>query len=138
MLIDKLRDVRPKWVPDSLSAVEPGKVKSDFFDPESRFIKPFAPTLELPLERKDVTGKAQITPQTYALPTEGEISQIVRGTHPQSGGIALSVDEVVQTFLRMRNGKHGVEQKVREVCARCCVVEEDPDRHHCLRWKKKT
>jgi hypothetical protein len=37
----------------------------------------------------------------------------------------------------MRKGKHGVEHKVREVCARHCVVEKDPGQHQCLRWKDK-
>lgn len=123
-----------------MRAVDPDEVKRNFFDQESPYIKPFIPTLNFPLERpdaKNVFGKARITPFTYALPTEAEIERIVSGNHPQSGGVALSADEVVQRFISMRRGKRGVAEKVREVCARRCVVEEDPDRHHCLRWKQR-
>lgn len=133
VLIEKVRDARPQWSPDSLDDVDVQAVQNKFFDPNSQFIKPFAPTLELPAVH--TVNKAKINPQTYALPSEAEIEQIVRGTHLQSGGVALSVDEVVQKFVRMRQGKRGVEAKVREVCARRCEVDKSSGSHECLRWK---
>lgn len=71
----------------------------------------------------------------FALPTEEEIKQVVRGEHPRSGAYALTLEELVQTFQNMTKDKKGVEEKVREVATRKCEVFEDPGNHQCLRWK---
>ena len=130
VLIDKNRDTRPAWSPSELRDVDEVQTIKSFFDSTSPFLKN-SPKLDLPLERS-VDRAASMR---YALPTEFEIEMIVRGTHPQSGSVAYSLDDLIAKFLSMTGGKHGVAGKIREVAARKCEIAEDPDSHHCLRWK---
>ena len=69
----------------------------------------------------------------FALPSEEEIEQIVRGTHAQSSSMAYSLDDLINKFSSMTSQKHGVDDKIREVAARRCVVTED----RWLSWKSQ-
>lgn len=72
-------------------------------------------------------------PQTFGLPSEREIAQVVRGDHPQSGAFSLTVEELIEQLTTITGGKHGLESKVRDVVARRCQeIEEDGKRY--LKW----
>lgn len=128
VLIDKKRGVRPNWTPNTLREVSNDLVNK-FFNSESEYVKA-APQLDLP-----GSAAQKLEPTRFALPTELEIEQIVRGLHSQSGAVAYNLDNLIQRFRNMTGDKHGVEAKIREVVARRCVEVADPDNHRCLRWK---
>ena len=130
VLVEKVRNERPPWKPDSLTEVTE-EIVGRFFD-GSQYLQA-VPPLDLELD-SGKNGRQRDT-MKFALPTEKEIEQVVRGEHPQSGAYALTLDELVQIFRNMKNDKKGVEEKVREVAARKCEVLEDPGNHRCLRWK---
>lgn len=99
--------------------------------PKLAFANDAAAQASLPRTTLDTMG-----PMKYALPTEHEIGLFVRGEHPSNSDVGYNLEQLVERFVRSTGRKHGVEEKIREVAARRCVVVEDPDMHHCLRWKK--
>ncbi|EJD02197.1 3-hydroxyisobutyryl-CoA hydrolase [Fomitiporia mediterranea MF3/22] len=130
VLVEKVRNERPPWNPDSLSGVTDDIVKR-FFD-DSQYVRS-APALDI--SKQDETMEGKRDPMAFALPTEKEIRQLVRGEHLQSGAFALTLEELVEKFRNMKRNKHGVDEKVLEVAARKCEIIQDPENQRCLRWK---
>ncbi|KLO19153.1 3-hydroxyisobutyryl-coenzyme A hydrolase [Schizopora paradoxa] len=129
VLIDKIRDARPAWSPNTLEEINQTELIKSFFDSDSQFLNN-SPSLELPQERW-IGAQEHGGSMKFALPSEEEIERIVRGTHAQSSSMAYSLDDLINKFSRMMSQKHGVEDKIREVAARRCVVTED----RWLSWK---
>jgi 3-hydroxyisobutyryl-CoA hydrolase len=98
-----------------------------FFNPQSPFIAA-APNFQL-----DAADQAR-EPMKYGLPTEEEIMQVVKGTHPSSASTGMDFAQVVEQFKDLYTGKAGVSDKVSEVLTRKCKVVEDPDNFHHLSW----
>lgn len=126
VLIDKIRDARPAWSPNALEEISQTELIKAFFDSDSQFLVN-SPSLELTKER----GVGLQDSMKFALPSEREIEQIVRGSHAKSSSMAYSLDDLIKKFSIMTSRKHGVEDKIREVAARRCVVTED----RWLGWK---
>ena len=133
VLVERLRNAKPQWKPSELKDVDPRTIIANFFSPESPFVRQ-APKLEFQGNGTEASIE-RVGPMHYALPTEIDIEKMVRGTHPRSGGVAYNLDQLVEKFRHMTEGKFGVDRKIREVVARRCEIAEDPDNHHCLRWK---
>jgi len=133
VLIDKLRDGRPAWSPSALEEIDQTGLVKSFFDSDSQYLRD-SPRLELPTER-GVGVQEHGSSMKFALPSEQEIEQIVRGTHAKSSSVAYNLGDLIKKFVTMTSRKHGVEDKIREVAARRCVIVEDPDQYHSLRWK---
>lgn len=109
VLVDKIKG-RPKWSPDSLSGVSDEHITKTFFDPSSPYLTTspqlsFSKTLEKPWKN-------------YALPSEEEIGEVIRGTHPTSGELSLDLEEVQNHVARMRAGKGGLVSKLQDVLQR--------------------
>jgi 3-hydroxyisobutyryl-CoA hydrolase len=68
----------------------------------------------------------------FALPTESEIGEVVRGDHPTSGSFVVTFEEVIGRFEAMKEGKQGVRPKISEVVARRCDVDQLSG---ALKWK---
>lgn len=68
------------------------------------------------------------------LPSEDEIKAVVTGEVPSVGQYALNEKEVIDFFLRERDNKQGVEQKVAEVLQRKTKVISK-DEHDSLKWQ---
>lgn len=100
----------------------------DSSDIEQRFFNKYtpelgtAPALTVPEELQKVQP---IHPMRHALPTEEEIGKMVDGSHPSSGGTAVTRRELYKKFDILRKNKHGLHEKIREVLARKCTEEED-------------
>ena len=94
-----------------------------FFDPESPYLKGL-PQLDIPSTFEPVTGSRHLK---YALPTEDEIGEAVRGSHANASGMGATAEEIVQLFERLRPGKNGVREKVEEVLRRKCTLVDNAD-----------
>lgn len=121
VLVEKSR-ARPAWSPSTLSEVSKDTV-SLFFDPESPYLKGL-PQLDIPSTFEPVTGSRHLK---YALPTEDEIGEAVRGSHANASGMGATAEEIVQLFERLRPGKNGVREKVEEVLRRKCTLVDNAD-----------
>jgi 3-hydroxyisobutyryl-CoA hydrolase len=84
-----------------------------FFSPESPYLAN-APALSVPEHLANVTP----TPMKYALPSEEEISRIIRA----SGNEGITFAELLNHFKSQRQGKMGIEEKITEVTQRKCHV----------------
>ncbi|KAI9313716.1 ClpP/crotonase-like domain-containing protein [Dichotomocladium elegans] len=114
---------KASWQPSALSDVNNAKLKQEYFDSPSPL------RLEL-LNRKDF----KLYPhRKYMLPSEDDVKRVVTGETADVGIYALSHDEIVQYFLRDRNGKQGVKAKVLDVLKRKThFIEKDESKS--LKW----
>ncbi|THH19469.1 hypothetical protein EW146_g1698 [Bondarzewia mesenterica] len=124
VLIDKIK-TRPAWSPSDLTAVSISTLESQLFQPS-------AANLHLP-ERLQAEHDSPSHFLRFALPSEEEIGKAVIGDHKSSGGSALTLDELVTKFEKLRRGKHGVAEKVNEVVKRRCTFQDKEGKY--LRWK---
>lgn len=127
VLVEKKREERPAWSPTTVAEVTDSIVKQ-FFD-GSQLVSA-APKLDIEDESSPLGRRRS---QTFGLPSEEEIAQVVSGAHPQSGAFSLTLDELVEQLIVITGGKHGVEAKVREVAARRCKKIEENGRQY-LKW----
>ncbi|KAJ8655651.1 hypothetical protein O0I10_008740 [Lichtheimia ornata] len=114
---------KASWQPSQLSDVKLDKIKQEYFD------APSPQHLQL-LTRKDYKRYPH---RKYMLPSEDDIKRVVTGEAADVGLYALSFDEVVQYFLRERNGKQGVAAKVLDVLTRKTDFVEDGESTS-LKW----
>lgn len=115
---------KANWQPASLAEVDDARIKFQYFDSASK--------LRLNLDgRKDYK---EYPHRKYMLPSEEEIKAVVTGEVPSVGQYALNEKEVVDFFLRERNNKQGVQQKVTEVLQRKTKVISK-DEHDSLKWQ---
>lgn len=128
IVIRKDRENRPAWSPSTLSEVSQELV-DQFFAPS--IYTDNAPELEL--QNKEIDEHHSIS-MKYALPSESEVEQMVRGTHAQSGALANNVADIIEIFNTRTGNKHGVEDKILEIVARRCEVVDDPDGYRALTW----
>ncbi|KAF8651425.1 hypothetical protein AX16_004727 [Volvariella volvacea WC 439] len=130
LLVSKTSN-RPQWSPNTLEEVT-DEIVSRFFDKSSPFLKN-VPALEFP---ESVLKQQLSPPMRYALPTEEEIGQVVRGSHSSGGSMGLQLDELVGKFADLRPGKLGVREKVLEVAKRRCEIVDNADGNFVwLKWK---
>lgn len=71
----------------------------------------------------------------YALPSQESIMLYVTQDTPDSGGLAVTRDQVLQHFEQQKKGKGGVRDKVIEVLDRMCKEEAAEDGKGWLVWK---
>lgn len=130
VLVDKIK-TRPAWSPETLDAIPYKRVIESFFDPESPFLSK-RPKLSLTIDEHQTASE---NPMKYALPSEREIEDVIRGNHSTSSGMGHSLDALIAKFDGLRSSKRGVEEKIREVTSRRCTVVMSPDGYHELRWR---
>jgi 3-hydroxyisobutyryl-CoA hydrolase len=136
VLVEKSKDT-PAWSPARLDAIDDEHLIKRFFSPESPHLRT-KPTLKAPAPPAAPAAQpahAHARTARFALPSEEEIGALVRGAHASSGGVALTLDELVLRAQGAANGKHGVAEKVREVAARRTTTERGPDGREYLVWK---
>ncbi|KAK4058829.1 3-hydroxyisobutyryl-CoA hydrolase [Microbotryomycetes sp. JL221] len=124
-LIEKKRDSRPPWSPATLEEVTDQHITKIFFSIPPPFSNP--PLGHLQFRHEQQVGRGAYTQYPHAkfsLPSENDIRDVVTGEAKGSGKYALKVEEVVKAVVKRWNNKVGTEQKVREVLARRCHVEE--------------
>ncbi|KAL9124577.1 MAG: hypothetical protein Q9217_006106 [Psora testacea] len=100
----------PVWNPPSLEGVSDRDIDEMF--------KPTPGEQRLQLLNLGRGGGYMQYPYQMGLPRETDIEQFIRQggkTHPQ----------VLKHFLKQKNQRVGVQEKVEEVLARCCVVDDD-------------
>lgn len=97
-----------KWQPAKIQDVDQTSIKATYFD------APSAERLQL-WSNKDYK---QYPHRKYMLPTEEDVKRVVTGEAADAGSYALNREEVVEYFLRERNGKQGVKNKVLEILNR--------------------
>jgi 3-hydroxyisobutyryl-CoA hydrolase len=113
---------RAAWSPDSLQAISDQEIEDKFFsEDKSPFLKGL-PQLSVP-DFLDPSGARH--PGRFALPSEKEIEKAVVGDHESSGDMAITLDELVENFARLRPGKVGVSEKILEVVNRRCRATEN-------------
>jgi 3-hydroxyisobutyryl-CoA hydrolase len=134
VLIDKTHSKegqRPSWNPATLAEVTDDLVDR-FFEPSSPFLAS-TPELEVP---SSLANTLPSHPSRFALPTEQEIGEVVRGVHKSGGNTSIRLNELVTRFQQLRPGKMGVKEKVLEVAKRRCGVEDNADGNAVwLKWK---
>ncbi|XP_006458002.1 hypothetical protein AGABI2DRAFT_133832 [Agaricus bisporus var. bisporus H97] len=124
---------RPPWAPATLAEVTEDLVDR-FFNPTSPFLAS-TPELEIP---SSLANTLPNPPSKFALPTEQEIGEVVRGSHSSGGNTGIRLNELVARFQSLRPGKMGVKEKVLEVAARRCGVEDNADGNTVwLKWKRE-
>lgn len=74
-------------------------------------------------------------PMRYALPLQESIRLHVTQDTPDSGGLAVTRDQVLQHFEQETRSKGGVRDKVSEVLDRMCEEEVGEDGKGWLMWK---
>jgi len=121
VLIDKSKS-RPAWSPSTLAEASQSQIISTFFDHSSPHVSN-APRLQTS------RTSAQINLSYYALPSESEIRALIMSDN--GGENALTTEEAIERFERMKKGKRGVRAKVEEVIARQCEKFQG----EYLRWK---
>ncbi|KAG2225376.1 hypothetical protein INT45_005620 [Circinella minor] len=114
---------KPNWQPSAITDIKFDKIKEEYFD------SPSPERLEL-LTTKDYK---QYPHRKYMLPSEDDVKRVVTGEAADVGNYALSREEVVQYFLRDRNGKQGVKNKVLDVLERKTHILEN-DETKSLKW----
>lgn len=121
MLVDKAKDA-PKWYPSHLKDVHKNEVIGAYFTTTERT----SGKLNIRNEKKPAFDFSN-----FALPTEREIEDYVRGSHPASGANAVKRTEVLSFFKSKDHTKQGIADKVTEVLDRCAVEEKGGY----LKWK---
>ncbi|TIA89538.1 hypothetical protein E3P99_01992 [Wallemia hederae] len=121
VLVDKTKTV-PKWYPGTLKDVHKSEVIGAYFTTTERT----SGKLDIRNEKKPLVGFFE-----FALPTEREIEEYVRGSHPASGANAVKRKEVLSFFKSKDSAKQGVAEKVAEVLDRCTTEEKGGF----LKWK---
>jgi len=131
VLIEKTRE-RPAWSPGTLEEISDAEILQKFFSTDSPYLSS-APKLTVPEHLSAVKDR---NPMRYTLPTEKEISNMVRGSHVSSGKAGIKMEELVSKFEDLRHGKHGVKEKVIEVAQRKCEIVDNADGNfQWLKWK---
>jgi 3-hydroxyisobutyryl-CoA hydrolase len=131
LLIEKKKE-QPVWSPSALEEIPDSKILSDFFSDQSPFLSSTpqftVPDFLLPAKESD--------PMRYALPTEGQIGDLVRGSHVTSGSTGITLEELISKLETLRNGKMGIKEKVTEVVGRKCkIVDNNDGNYQWLSWK---
>ncbi|EPQ29517.1 uncharacterized protein PFL1_02736 [Pseudozyma flocculosa PF-1] len=122
-----------KWDPPSLEQVSDTQIRAQFFadvaTAERAGLKMKVPELErvpkLPEERKarqarDAVlrgrgpGRWEPTFNVFALPSEAEVESLREGSHPASGAVASSDDELLDCIKRHKNQMVGIDVKLRD------------------------
>ena len=121
---------RLAWLPSTLKEIPLTKVWSQFYDPESPFLKGVPETTF----SKDEMLAVKTDPMRFALPSEAEIGQLVRGDHASSSSTAFTLDELIERSEHLWR-KAGVAEKVKDVVQRRCesVPRSGMEEAH-LRW----
>ncbi|KAF9923815.1 hypothetical protein FBU30_006127 [Linnemannia zychae] len=118
LLIEKT--LNPKWQPATIEEVDREQILGQYFRNQ-------APKA-LSLSNSQTYRQYPYT--RYALPSEEEIRQIVRGESQGSGPLQLTADEVADVCVKKSGGKIGVREKVMEVLSR--KVTKGPEGE--LKW----
>ena len=113
LLIDKPRRA-PVWTPPTLKAVSPDAIRS-FFPPPSELRTAW---LERPDGSTDPAAPSDAVLADIGLPRESRIDHVVRDLGPTA-----TTDDIVQHFLRGRQGTQGVREKVEEYLRRMRAEE---------------
>ncbi|KAJ7572054.1 3-hydroxyisobutyryl-coenzyme A hydrolase isoform 1 [Mycena floridula] len=125
VLIEKSKD-RALWNPSTYSEVT-DEIVARFFD-SSEYLA-HAPVLDLP-------GHKELLGNTFGLPTQQQIKEVIQGVPPLGGSMGMTFDELLQVFDEHYQGKLGVTKKVTEVVARRCDVVDNSDGNFVwLRWR---
>ncbi|KAF7726241.1 hypothetical protein EC973_008951 [Apophysomyces ossiformis] len=111
------------WNPATLQEVKQQHIRADYFESPS----------PLRLELPSVKDYKQYPYRKYMLPSEEDIKRVVTGDATDVGNFALNREQVIEYFMRDRNGKQGVPQKVSEVLDRKTQVI-DKDNGKSLKW----
>lgn len=119
ILIDKNRVDRAPWFPATLEEVNVADLKKIFFSSPAPFDHP--PVPPFPVSDR---AYSQYPHARFSLPSEKAIRSVVRGEDPASGSGAPSLANVVEILQRKWGGKVGVKEKVEEVVARQCKVDD--------------
>ncbi|CAO3687052.1 unnamed protein product [Rhizopus stolonifer] len=112
---------KAKWQPSELSQVK--DIKQSYFD------SPSPQRLEF-LNKRDFKKYPH---RKYMLPSEQDVMRVVTGEAPEVGNYALNRQQVVDHFIREREGKQGVKEKVLEVLDRK-TIENKKDSEKSLKW----
>lgn len=123
VIIEKIKGGRPAWSPSRLPDTDTADIKAKFFSQYSPK-NGTAPELSVPEGANTDAAKTGV-PMRFALPTEAEIQQLVKGSHKSSGSSAITVNDLVKKLETLRKGKMGVREKALDVVKRKCIVEED-------------
>ncbi|KAI0748565.1 3-hydroxyisobutyryl-coenzyme A hydrolase [Daedaleopsis nitida] len=121
VIVDKIKE-RPAWSPAELKDVSDTHILETFFDKYSP-TRGTAPELQPPSYLP--SSNELMDPMRYALPMEHEIRSMVDGSHRNSGATAVTLDELLSNFRRLRGDKPGLREKILEVVQRKCVSEQD-------------
>jgi 3-hydroxyisobutyryl-CoA hydrolase len=117
VLIDKKpASERPEWSPATLEEVT-SEHFDRFFSKESEFMSS-SPKLSIP---EHLMQWKETPPSRFALPTERDVADVIRGSHSSSGQMAITRAELLSKFEKLRAGKHGLRAKIEEIVERKCV-----------------
>ncbi|ORE07654.1 ClpP/crotonase [Rhizopus microsporus var. microsporus] len=118
-----VRRDKANWKPSDLKEVDARQIKQDYFDSPSPLRLDF-------LVKRDYKKYPH---RKYMLPSEQDIMRVVTGEASDVGNYALTRQQVIDYFVRERQGKQGVKQKVAEVLDRKTIeIEKDADKS--LKW----
>lgn len=118
-----VRRDKANWKPSDLKEVDARQIKQDYFDSPSPLRLDF-------LVKRDYKKYPH---RKYMLPSEQDIMRVVTGEASDVGNYALNRQQVIDYFVRERQGKQGVKQKVAEVLDRKTIeIEKDADKS--LKW----
>ncbi|TIB89182.1 ClpP/crotonase [Wallemia mellicola] len=114
VLVNKTKEV-PQWQPNNLKDIRKNDVIGSYFTTTENT----SDKLEIRNEKKPLYDFFH-----FALPTEREIEDYIRGSHPASGNNAVRRNEALTFFKTQDNAKYGVTEKVNEVIDRCTIEEK--------------
>lgn len=121
VLVNKTKEV-PQWQPNNLKDIRKNDLIGSYFTTTENT----SDKLEIKNEKKPLYDFFH-----FALPTEREIEDYIRGSHPASGNNAVRRNEALTFFKTQDNAKYGVTEKVSEVIDRCTIEEKGGY----LKWK---
>lgn len=120
-MVNKTKEV-PQWQPNNLKDIHKNDVIGSYFTTTENT----SGKLEIRSEKKPLYDFSH-----FALATEREIEDYIRGSHPASGNNAVKRSEALAFFKTRENAKYGVTEKVSEVIDRCTIEEKGGY----LKWK---
>ncbi|KAI9272547.1 ClpP/crotonase-like domain-containing protein [Sporodiniella umbellata] len=116
-----VRRASAHWEPSELSQV--ADIKSSYFDSSSPLRLAF-------LNERDYKHYPH---RHFMLPSELDIKRVVTGEASEVGSYALNRQQIIDHFVRDREGKQGVKEKVDEVLNRK-TIENKKDAEKSLKW----
>ncbi|CAK5265184.1 unnamed protein product [Mycena citricolor] len=129
LLVNKSKEPR-QWTPNNLEDVT-DEIVDRFFSPHSKYLAK-APTVGHTSFDNRGTNERTLR---FGLPTELEISRVITGEDPDSGDMGYTLDDLIQYFHETKDGKMGVEKKIRDVVSRKTTLVDNNDGNYVwLRW----